>query len=100
MIATLMSVASRNDALVVPPAATTAGRSVSPVSQTGKPNPSTRLDLTLGITVLSFHDADGQVVASTPTQQQLNTYLMFGVPGQAARPAASVEGSPGLGLLA
>jgi hypothetical protein len=64
-----------------------------------KPNPSASLDLTLGITVLSFHDADGQVVASMPTRQQLNTYLMFGAPGQAAR-ADAAEGSPGLGLLA
>ena len=56
-------------------------------AQADKPNPTARIDLTLGITVLSFHDASGQVIATTPTQQQLNTYLMYGSPGQAAKPA-------------
>ena len=71
---------------------------MTPVVQTqaDKPNPTARLDLTLGITVLSFHDASGQVIATTPTQQQLNTYLMYGAPEQATKPAG--EGSDGSGL--
>ena len=92
------ALASSRASLPVFPSAS-ANTPVSPSVLAEKPNPSASLDLTLGITVLSFHDADGQVVASTPTRQQLNTYLMFGAPGQATR-AKAAEGSPGLGLLA
>ena len=97
MISAVTPAPSRIDPPVLPGAsATTAGFA----AQVDKPNPSTRIDLTLGITVLSFHDADGQVVASTPTQQQLNTYLMFGQSAAAAKPADKVEGGSGLPVLA
>ncbi len=65
-----------------------------------RPDPSARLDLTLGITVLSFHDLSGQVIATTPTQQQLNTYLLFGPTGQAAKLADRLDGGQGLATLA
>ncbi len=97
MISAATLASSRASLPVLPPAS--ANMPASPLVPSEKPNPSASLDLTLGITVLSFHDADGQVVASTPTRQQLNTYLMFGAPDQAAR-ADAAEGSPSLGLLA
>ena len=93
MITASMSVASRPDALAIPTADVAASGSAAKV-QASKPNPSSQLDLTLGITVLTFHDASGQVVATTPTQQQLNTYLLFGSsehPSQ--RSAASAGGA-------
>jgi len=100
MITASMSVASRPDALAIPPAVVAAGGSVSKV-QAGKPNPTAQIDLTLGITVLTFHDASGQVVATTPTQQQLNTYLLFGsAQHPASKSAASSDDAPGVAMLA
>lgn len=100
MITASMSVASRPDALAIPPAVAAAGEAVSKV-QAAKPNPTSQLDLTLGITVLTFHDASGQVVATTPTQQQLNTYLLFGsAQHPASRSAASSDAASGVAMLA
>ena len=104
MITASMSVASRPDALAIPPAAASASEASSQV-QVAKPNPSSQLDLTLGITVLTFHDASGQVVATTPTQQQLNTYLLFGTAEHpaakaAASSASSADGVSGVAMLA
>ena len=93
MITASMSAASRADAPVIPPAAIAASQPISPTTQVAKPNPSSQLDLTLGITVLTFHDASGQVVATTPTQQQLNTYLLFGTSQHAVGRPADVTGS-------
>lgn len=100
MITASMSVASRPDALAIPPAVVAAGEAVAKV-QAAKPNPTSQLDLTLGITVLTFHDASGQVVATTPTQQQLNTYLLFGsAQHPASRSAASSDSASGVAMLA
>ena len=102
MIAASMSVASRADALAIPPNAAADSGSVPPTAQAAKPNPSSQLNLTLGITVLTFHDASGQVIATTPTQQQLNTYLLFGSSqhpaAKSAAPAA--QSASGVALLA
>ena len=91
----------------VPPSATPATVTPALSAQADKPNPTARLDLTLGITVLTFHDASGQVIATTPTQQQLNTYLMYGSLQQAAKPASDEakpageeSDGPGLATLA
>ena len=101
MIAASMSAASRADAPVLPPTTAAASEVTSPVTQAAKPNPSSQLNLTLGITVLTFHDAAGQVVATTPTQQQLNTYLLFGsAPRATAKPAGAEESAPGVAMLA
>ncbi len=101
MITASMSVASRPDALAIPPAAVAASGSATPAAPAGKPNPSAQLDLTLGITVLTFHDASGQVVATTPTQQQLNTYLLFGSSQHpAAKAAGGADGASGVAMLA
>ncbi len=97
MISAVALASSRADLPVLPRAS--ADTPASPLVPSQKPNPSASLDLTLGIMVLSFHDADGEVVASTPTRQQLDTYLLFGAPGHTAKPAAA-QGSQGLGLLA
>ena len=100
MITASMSVASRPDALAIPSAVVAAGGS-APKVQVAKPNPSAQLNLTLGITVLTFHDASGQVVATTPTQQQLNTYLLFGSSQHsAARSADAAQDPSGVALLA
>ena len=102
MIAASTSVASRADALAIPPPALAASGSESSVAQAAKPNPTSQLNLTLGITVLTFHDASGQVIATTPTQQQLNTYLLFGAsqhPG-AKVSAAAQDSASGVALLA
>ena len=92
MITASMSAASRADAPVIPPAAITASQPASLAAQVAKPNPSSQLDVTLGITVLTFHDASGQVVATTPTQQQLNTYLLFGTSQHTAARSANISG--------
>lgn len=100
MITASMSVASRPDALAIPPAAVAAGGSVAKMTA-GKPNPTSQIDLTLGITVLTFHDASGQVVATTPTQQQLNTYLLFGSSQRSApKSAASSDDTPRVAMVA
>jgi len=96
MITASMSVASRPDALSIPPAAVVAASGSATKALAGKPNPTSQIDLTLGITVLTFHDASGQVVATTPTQQQLNTYLLFGsAQHPASRSSASADGASG-----
>lgn len=100
MITASMSVASRPDALAIPPAVVAAGGS-APKVQMAKPNPTSQLNLTLGITVLTFHDASGQVVATTPTQQQLNTYLLFGSSEHPSSKAADAsDGASGVAMLA
>ena len=100
MIMASTSVASRPDALVALPAVVAASGSVAKVPA-GKPNPISQIDLTLGITVLTFHDASGQVVATTPTKQQLNTYLLFGASQRSApKPAASSDDTPRVAMVA
>ncbi len=100
MIAASMSVASRPDAPAIPPTTAAASGSASPAVQAAKPNPSAHLDVTLGITVLTFHDASGQVVATTPTQQQLNTYLLFGSSQHTASRAAGATDASGVTMTA
>ena len=101
MIAASTSVASRADALAIPPPALAASGSESSVAQAAKPNPTSQLNLTLGITVLTFHDASGQVIATTPTQQQLNTYLLFGSSQHpAAKAAGGADSASGVAMLA
>ncbi len=100
MITASMSVASRPDALAIPPAVVAASGSVAKI-QAAKPNPTSQIDLTLGITVLTFHDASGQVVATTPTQQQLNTYLLFGASDHASSGASAAQDrKPAVAMLA
>ena len=38
------------------------------------PNPSLRIDAALGIVVIEFHGDGGKVLASIPSQQQLDAY--------------------------
>lgn len=53
------------------------------------PNPTLRLDAALGIVVIEFRNAAGEVASSIPTQQQLQAYrLHFDTgPAKAAKPA-------------
>lgn len=40
------------------------------------PNPTLRLDLTLGMVVIEFHNSAGSVTSSIPGQRQLDAYRM------------------------
>ncbi len=72
----------------------------------GRPNPVASVAPNLGITVLTFHNAAGAVVATAPTRAQLDAYQLYGAPGAtpkpatAGRPAGSTATQPGLGLVA
>ena len=101
MITASMSAASRADAPVIQPVVIAASQTASLAAQVAKPNPSSQLDLTLGITVLTFHDASGQVVATTPTRQQLNTYLLFGTSQHtAAKSVGAADNGSAMAMLA
>ena len=62
-------------------------------SQHANPNPTLRLDPALGLVVIEFHNSDGTVTTSIPTQRQLEAYqrwetTRFGpAPAGAYRPA-------------
>ena len=48
------------------------------------PNPSLRLDSTLGMVVIEFRDDAGAVTRSIPTERQLNAYRTHASPAPAA----------------
>jgi hypothetical protein len=100
VIAAAAPARSRADVPLLPLATSAAVTLGCATVQADKPNPSTRLDLTLGIIVLTFHDASGQVIATTPTRQQLDTHLVFGPPKQAAKPGHGAKSDSGLAMFA
>lgn len=66
------------------------------------PNPTLRLDPTLGMVVIEFRDASGTVKNSIPTQQQLDAYRAAerthsGHPGDGRDPAAPARAGPPAG---
>jgi hypothetical protein len=62
------------------------------------PNPTLRLDAALGIVVIEFGNAAGEIANSIPTQQQLEAYrLRFASTSgkdQAGEPAAAATAEP------
>ncbi len=58
-------------------------------SSGGNPNPTLRLDATLGIVVIEFFNGSGAVTTSIPSQQQLRAYQEH-----SDRQAAPGAGSP------
>jgi hypothetical protein len=60
---------------VIPPA------NASP-PQTGPPifNPTLHFDAALGLVVIEFRDASGQVTTTIPTQRQMDAYRMWSAP--------------------
>jgi hypothetical protein len=58
-----------------PTTAHTAGANAGPSStETSIPNPTLRLDAALGIVVIEFRTASGQISGSIPTERQLEAY--------------------------
>ncbi|MBL6076615.1 hypothetical protein JMJ56_01275 [Belnapia sp. T18] len=67
-------IASRGpDSSHVRPAAAAAATSPDP-RPTAQPNPSMRIDPSLGIVVMEFRDRSGAIAATLPTQRELDAY--------------------------
>jgi len=76
-----------------PPPGPSPERAAAPIA----PNPSLRIEPTLGVVVFEVRDASGQVTRSVPTERELRAYRTAALRGedaadQAQRPGA--EGAP------
>lgn len=58
-------------------------------SSPGHPNPTLRLDPQLGVVVVAFHDDQGAVTNTIPTQQQLDAYRTWERTGTGKPPAGT-----------
>jgi hypothetical protein len=63
-----------------------------PSPELGPPNPRLRMDRDLGIVVIEFRDASGQVSVSVPTQRELEAYRSAVVYGADLPSDISVNG--------
>jgi hypothetical protein len=69
-----------------------------PRGDTGRPNPSLRLDGALGMVIIEFHAESGAVTTSIPTERQLQAYRVWertgtngaAPPGQSSNAAADL----------
>ncbi|MES2711402.1 MAG: hypothetical protein V4653_07455 [Pseudomonadota bacterium] len=57
-----------------PPAPAVEGLPATPAAVTAAPNPTLRLDSGLGMVVIEFRGASGEVVASLPTPREIAAY--------------------------
>ncbi len=60
-------------------------------SQHANPNPTLRLDLALGLVVIEFHNSDGTVTTSIPTQRQLEAYRRWETTPSGQAPAGAAQ---------
>jgi hypothetical protein len=72
-----------------PQAGTRASTSAPAAAQPSHPNPALSLNATLGLVVLEFRGADGDITESIPSQQQIAAYQTWITTGQGSDPLQS-----------